>query len=118
MATTRAVNRHVEAFDVYIGRGSEWGNPFSHKPDTKADEIVASRDEAVARYREHLWARIRTEPGLVNKLAQLRGRTLGCYCAPAACHGDVLALAAEWAAGENERAVLAELRALLDAKRA
>lgn len=116
MTHTRVVNLRVEPFDVYIGRGSEWGNPFSHRPDTQATEIVATREEAIARYRVHLWARLRADPELVNRLANLRGLRLGCYCAPAACHGDVLVIASEWAARENERQVLAELRLLLGAK--
>ena len=41
-------------YDVYIGRPSKWGNPFTHKQDGKtlAKHIVGSRDEAVEAYRE------------------------------------------------------------------
>lgn len=76
-----------EPFDTYIGRGSDWGNPFTHKQDTKAEHIVGSRDEAVAAYRE--W--IGTQPQLLARLHELKGKTLACYCKPAACHGDILA---------------------------
>lgn len=89
-----------EPYDVYIGRPSPWGNPFSHKEGTQAAYKVATREEAVRRYREWLWQRIRTEPGLVAALAELHGKTLGCWCAPKACHGDVLVLAARWAAAQ------------------
>ena len=27
MSKTRVVDLHKEAYDVYIGRGSKWGNP-------------------------------------------------------------------------------------------
>jgi uncharacterized phage-like protein YoqJ len=84
---TTVVNRKAETFDVYIGRGSKWGNPFSHKTGTKAEFVVASRDEAVESYRE--W--IQTQPHLLNSLHELKGRVLGCYCKPARCHGDILA---------------------------
>ena len=30
---TVVVNRRKETFDVYIGRGSKWGNPFKIGPD-------------------------------------------------------------------------------------
>ena len=51
---TRVVNKYKEPYDVYIGRGSKWGNPFTHISDkkTKADFVVNSRDEAIESYRE------------------------------------------------------------------
>ena len=73
-------------YDVYIGRGSKWGNPFSHKSGTKALYIVGSRDEAVASYKE--W--IQQQAHLMDSLHELRGKTLGCWCAPQSCHGDIL----------------------------
>lgn len=107
----RTVNVRRESCDVYIGRGSEWGNPLSHKQGTQAETIVATREEAVERYRAHLWQRIKTEGApIINRLAQLNGQRLGCYCASASCHGDVLVVAAAWAAQENERLVIAELK--------
>ena len=81
-----------EPYDVYIGRPSKWGNPFSHLPRSRAEIQVASRDEAVARYEE--W--VKTQPHLMAALQELRGKVLGCWCSPQSCHGDVLArLAAE-----------------------
>jgi hypothetical protein len=72
---------------VYIGRGSKWGNPFTHlKGETKAKFKVKSREEAIAKYEE--W--IRKQPDLLNSLHELKGKRLGCYCRPAHCHGDVL----------------------------
>lgn len=97
MEKTNVVNRKSgEDFDIYIGRGSVWGNPFTHKENTKAEHIVGSRDEAVAAYRE--W--IQTQPELLAQLHTLKGKTLACYCKPAACHGDILAEMAD-ALGED-----------------
>jgi len=74
-------------FDVYIGRPSVWGNPFSHKPGTLAQFMVADRDEAIAKYEEYL----RGRPDLIRLAKEtLRGKVLGCWCKPLACHGDVL----------------------------
>lgn len=88
MQKTSVVNKHHgESFDVYIGRGSKWGNPFSHLDNTKAQFKAANRDDAVAKYRE--W--IQTQPQLLADLHELKGKTLCCYCKPQACHGDVLA---------------------------
>ena len=66
-------------YDVYIGRPSPWGNPFVIGRD-------GTRAEVVAKYRD--W--ILSQPELLAQLPTLRGRTLGCWCAPQACHGDVL----------------------------
>ena len=77
-----------DAHDVYIGRPSVWGNPFSHKDGTRAKYKVATRDEAITRYREWLMA----QPELVARARkELRGKVLGCWCKPQSCHGDVLA---------------------------
>lgn len=43
-----------EKYDVYIGRPSKWGNPFSHKEDTLAEFRVSSRKEAIAKFEEYL----------------------------------------------------------------
>lgn len=104
MEAGRVVHCRVEPFDVYIGRGrgSIWGNPFTHKDGTTARFKVESREEAVDAYRRWLWERIRTEGGpLIEQLAELAGKTLGCWCHPQACHGDVLARAAVWAAEQR-----------------
>ena len=75
-------------FDVYVGRPSVWGNPFSHKPDTLAEFKVATREESIERHRAWFLA----QPELVARAkAELRGKMLGCWCAPAKCHADVLA---------------------------
>jgi hypothetical protein len=68
----------------YIGRGSYWGNPYS------MFEQGEDRDEVIRKYKydfdyekfPHI------EKAEVYKLA---GKRLGCFCKPAACHGDVLA---------------------------
>lgn len=83
----RVVNKyHGEPYDVYIGRGSKWGNPFSHLPSSKARVITNTREEAVEMYR--LW--VQTQPHLMSSLHELDNKTLGCFCVPAPCHGNVL----------------------------
>lgn len=85
---TRVVNRRREAFEVYIGRPSPYGNPFGHMAGTLAKFKVANRAEAIARFQE--W--FLSQPELVARARrELRGKVLGCWCKPAACHGDVIA---------------------------
>jgi len=88
MAETKVVHCKKDAFDIYIGRGSIYGNPFTHIKDreTKAEFVVATRSEAIESYRE--W--IKSQPNILQKLETLRGKRLGCFCAPKTCHGDIL----------------------------
>ena len=76
----RVVHCKRENFDVYIGRPSKWGNPFRLATNEP-------RELAVAKYRDWLMSK----PELVAAAKrELRGKVLGCWCAPRACHGDVL----------------------------
>jgi len=67
------------AYDVYIGRPSKWGNPFEIGRD-------GDRETVISKYREWLL----TQSVLLAALPELKGKVLGCWCAPKACHGDVL----------------------------
>lgn len=91
MRATRVVHCKREPYDVYIGRPSKWGNPFAVKAGTLAAFRVATVDEALARY--EAW--LRDQPALMASLVELRGKTLGCWCKPGLCHGDVLARLAD-----------------------
>lgn len=77
---TRVVHCKKEPYDVYIGRPSKWGNPYIVGRD-------GTREEVIFRYKLFLMER----PGLLRDVSDLRGKTLGCYCSPFPCHGDVLA---------------------------
>lgn len=84
--------------DIYIGRGTPVGNPYSHLPQTSAKHQVANRDEAVDKYREWFAERVQQDdPGVMRFLGRLcehvqrTGRVnLVCFCAPRRCHGDVI----------------------------
>jgi len=89
--------------DIYCGRGSPLGNPYSHMEGTKALYKVATRDEAIKKYKpwfEH--ARL-NDPVAATMLGKMRcvvasGRdiNLACYCAPQPCHCDVIKEYLEW----------------------
>jgi hypothetical protein len=87
------------AYDVYIGRGqgSIFGNPFTHKEGTQAAVVVGSRAEAIQAFRDWLAGTVYQEieperrQAILDAIPSLKGKVLGCWCAPLACHGDVLA---------------------------
>lgn len=71
-----------DACDAYIGRGSDWGNPYAIGFD-------GDRDEVIRKYQydfERGFLKSNKEHALC-----LSGKTLGCHCKPASCHGDVIA---------------------------
>ncbi len=69
--------------DIYIGRGSPWGNPYAI--GFEGDE----RDDVIRKYKydfDRGFLKSSKEDAL-----KLKGRVLGCHCKPMACHGDVIA---------------------------
>lgn len=95
--TITVVNKYHTSEGEYIGRGTPLGNPFSHMTGTKAQVIVATREEAVGKYKEWLSRKIRAkDPEILAELNRLlvlarRGDLkLKCFCAPKDCHGDVI----------------------------
>jgi hypothetical protein len=74
-------------YDVYIGRPSPFGNPFSHKEGTKALYKTETVEEAVAKYAEWL----ESQEDILREIPSLKGKILGCWCSPGLCHGLILA---------------------------
>lgn len=79
--------------DVYVGRphpaiakhmpgaDGEWGNPFTIGKD-------GTRREVIDKFRAYTMS----NPGFCEKIqSSLRGKVLGCWCVPNACHASVLA---------------------------
>ncbi len=85
---SKVVHCKKDNFDVYIGRPSKWGNCFTHLQNLGGPiVIVDTREEAISRYEE--W--IREQPELMEAAKkELKGKVLGCWCAPLPCHGSVL----------------------------
>ena len=84
------VNKYKEDFDVYIGRGSVWGNPYVIGQD-------GTREEVIEKYKHYLWEMITSKRISLYQLKNLKGKRLGCFCKPKACHGDIIVKAVEWA---------------------
>ena len=88
---TRVVHCKRESYDVYIGRPSKWGNPYSHLPAKRrtAPYGAASREAAIEAYR--FWIHQPQQAKLLAQVKELKDKVLGCWCKPKPCHGDVLA---------------------------
>lgn len=85
----RTRGKVVQGCDVYIGRWcnrggwnldtSKWANPFTIKK-------YGSRQRVLEEYEKYLFE----NDHLIASLHELKGKTLGCWCKPFPCHGDVL----------------------------
>lgn len=95
------VNILTHEYDIYIGREGHghdgyWGNPYSVIRDGGRERVIVS-------YREYFLKRLRVDPEFARQIIKLKGKRLGCFCKPKACHGDVIAeylnrkLKAHWA---------------------
>lgn len=90
MSNKFVVHCKKDKYDVYIGRGSKYGNPFSHLHYSSAKYLVTSREEAIEKHKEWLLS----QPELIEMVKkELKGKILACYCAGIYndCHGDILA---------------------------
>jgi hypothetical protein len=78
-------------YDVYCGRPSDFGNPFEIGKD-------GTRKDVIEKFRKYLYS----NPELLKRVPELKGKVLGCWCAPLACHCDILAELANPIEGNDE----------------
>ncbi|MGN9778090.1 DUF4326 domain-containing protein [Micromonospora sp. H33] len=75
---------------VYVGRAMHrggWRLPTSPLSSPFRPGRDGTRDEVLDKYRAYLLGR----PELLALRPDLRGRRLGCWCAPERCHAEVIA---------------------------
>jgi len=80
---TKVVNLKYDPYDVYIGRGSIYGNPYKIGKD-------GTREEVLEKYRQWLHASMFLGELTEKDLLYLKDKRLGCFCKPEPCHGDIL----------------------------
>jgi len=77
-----AAMKYAEEQGKYVrcDRFSDFGNPFEMDKD-------GDRDEVCNNYEQHY---LPFKPSIHKQLAKLKGKALGCWCAPLRCHCDTL----------------------------
>lgn len=83
MATTLANVNRGQRCDVYIGRGSPFGNPYVIGQD-------GDRDEVIRKYKIHFEDKLRMDREFKKQVLALKGKILGCHCTPLKCHGEII----------------------------
>ena len=75
------VNMKYEEWDVLGDRRSPYGNPFKVGKD-------GTREEVLAKFHHYYYNR----PALrLRAHLRLKGKRVGCWCKPKACHLDIIA---------------------------
>lgn len=85
---TSVVHCKRDKYDLYGGRPSIWGNPFSHLDNTLAAFKVVNRAEAIKRHRDWMFERILAKPQLLHLISkECKGKRIACWCVsyPATC---------------------------------
>lgn len=93
VALRRYEGRVVQGCDVYIGperRDGGWSLPQSELWPRQPRDAFDSADAWLRAFREDLERRISRDSRLRKRIAGLTNQTLGCWCAPRPCHGDVV----------------------------
>ena len=85
---TKVVNIYKEPYEVYIGRAGKgkdgyFGNPIKLLKGQP-------RGSTIEKYKEYFYKRLENDPEFKFKIKALKNKTLGCFCKPHACHGDVI----------------------------
>lgn len=87
----KVVHCKKEPYDIYIGRPSLWGNPWILKNPQNDKE----RDEVCDKFEDWLKGEYNgpfdsQREFIIKNIHILKGKVLGCWCAPKRCHGEVL----------------------------
>lgn len=94
-------NKHYEKDlenEIYIGRGSKVGNPYSHLCG-KGEFHCETRDEAVDKYKNYFYDVLLQDTAVkmwTHNVAMHQIENpdedinLMCYCKPARCHGEII----------------------------
>ena len=77
-----AAIKYAETHGLYVrcDRFSDFGNPFEMDKD-------GDRDVVCDNYEQHY---LPFKPSIHKQLLKLKGKALGCWCAPLRCHCDTL----------------------------
>lgn len=76
-------NKDINTIERYPKTSSAFANPFKIGKD-------GTRDAVLTKYETYITTKLDNDIQLRQALINLRGKSLGCWCYPDPCHGDVL----------------------------
>jgi hypothetical protein len=93
--TTTVVNLKHSDYDVYLGRrGKGHAGTFGNPHPVGYCNIckrVHDRDDCIKEFSKYFYKRLKEDPEYRQAVLALKGKTLGCFCHPLPCHGNIIA---------------------------
>ena len=91
---TKVVNLYKDKYDIYIGRAGKgregyFGNPIAKVVCPKC-KIIHKNKDSLPCFEEYLYWKLNSDSEFKSRFLELEGKTLGCFCKPKDCHGDVI----------------------------
>lgn len=75
-----------DSYDVYIGRAGKGHDGYFGNPIREG-----TRKQKIDGFKKYALNRIQEDAEYRERIKALESKTLGCFCKPKACHGDILA---------------------------
>jgi len=84
------VKNYEDTDYIYIGRPSDYGNPYASKHSNIALKKVNSKTDALILFEEYINKHPELVDQLIKEMRESLTHKLGCWCKPSRCHGDIL----------------------------
>lgn len=91
---TRIINIYKDTYDFYIGRAGKGKDGYFGNPHSigwcSICKRTHDRKDCLTEFDNYFISRINSDVEFKNKVLELKGHTLGCFCKPQDCHGDII----------------------------
>ena len=83
-------NKHHGAKGIYVGRPSPLGNPFAMQGEATRAQVIRAYEDWLAEQLLDVHSAASIEIYRLAALARKQDICLVCWCAPKACHADII----------------------------
>jgi len=90
----KIVHCRRQKYDVYVGRPSNFGNPFEIGKG-------GTREEVIEKFKIYFMGRLHKDEQFKRAVNKLKGKVLACWCYPKDCHARIIIDYLE--GGKNEK---------------
>jgi hypothetical protein len=94
-AKTTVVNLKNTQYDVYIGRAGHGHDGYFGNPHIVGYcglcKAIHKHGETLIHFEKYFYDRVERDLEFRRRVLELRGKVLGCFCYPRACHGMIIA---------------------------
>lgn len=91
---TNVVNLRYSPYDTYIGRAGKGESGYYGNPHViglcKICNRIHDREDSIKEYKTYFYKRLEEDVMFKVNVMLLKGQTLGCFCKPLSCHGDII----------------------------